>query len=410
MTALRARASRQLHKMALWICLGIFLIAAGTVWSVSLPKQAEMTDLKPTETMTKPTVPYPVSAQSNAAFFGNAYWGRSINTWSQASSLKNAYPFSRLNEFGWDKFDATVAGLECPTVAGLHLTPAQEEATLMFNCNPDYLSEAKKWFTAFMLANNHTDNQGAKGFIETQKHLDENGIQYFGHYDPEAHNDICDIIAIPAKVSFNDGSKTEGKLPVAMCGYHGVFKIPTATSYAVMQQYKEYMPVIAMTHMGSEYKATADPIRTASYHAMIDNGADMVLGDHPHWVQPTEVYKGRFIIYSMGNFMFDQQSNREVTRSAGVQVLFEAKTTDKTELKKWLDIGEACSAYHDDCLTRIKNAGLKKLPYTYKIGIIGVDTSGRITHPADPTVMQGIMDRLNWDTTKSQLQAPYAPL
>ena len=405
-----ARSSRRLHTLYFWVCSAIFISSIVTVWIVSQQKIINSRPKLDSINQIKTQEVYPTSVKTNAAFFGNAYWGRSINTWSQQSPLKQAYPFSRLNEFGWDSYDATVAGLECPTVAGLHLTPAQEEATLMFNCNPDYLPEAKKWFTAFMLANNHTDNQGAKGFAETQKHLDENGIQYFGNYDPEMHSEICEVIAIPTKITMNNGSTSKGKIPMALCGYHGVFKIPSASAYAVMQQYKEHMPIIAMTHMGSEYKATADGIRTASYHAMIDNGADMVLGDHPHWVQPTEAYNGRFIIYSMGNFMFDQQSNREVTRSAGVQVIFEANTSNKAELKKWLDIGNTCGGYHDDCLEKIKSAGLKKLPFTYKIDMIGVDTSNKITHPADSDVMQGIVERLKWDITKTQLRAPYSAI
>lgn len=352
--------------------------------------------------------PFAASVSSNAAFFGNTFWGRMFTKWSPASGLDYAYPFSRLSEFGWDKYDAAVAGLECPTVAGLRLTPAQQEATLRFNCETEYLPEAKKWFTAFMLANNHTNNQGSAGFAETQRHLEENGIQYFGHYDVDRLDDICDIISIPAKVTMNDGEVNKASLPVAMCGYHGLSKIPPSESLALMKEYSDYMPVIAMTHMGSEYVASSDPTREANYHAMIDNGADMVLGDHAHWVQNTEAYKGRFIIYSMGNFMFDQQSNKEVTRSAGINVLFEAKDAAKGEIEKWTEIGGTCAAYHDDCLDRIKTANLKKLPFTYKIGVIGVDISGRITHPASEELMSSILERLQWSTTKTQLQAPYS--
>jgi len=54
-----------------------------------------------------------------------------MNDWSMASPLKTAYPFSRLNEFHRDQYDAWIAGLECPTVAGFSQTSAEEDATLI---------------------------------------------------------------------------------------------------------------------------------------------------------------------------------------------------------------------------------------------------------------------------------------
>jgi poly-gamma-glutamate synthesis protein (capsule biosynthesis protein) len=326
------------------------------------------------------------------------------------SDLKFAYPFSRLSEFNWTQYDATMTGLECPTVAGFQQTSAQEDATLSFNCNPQYLPELAKWFTVVTLANNHTDNQGATGFAETKKHLDENHIQYFGHYDPREVNDLCDVVALPAKITMSDGKMQKGDLPVAMCGYHWFIRMVQPDELAVMKQYSEYMPVLAFPHGGVEYKTAPDELKTQLYRSMIDNGADMVLGDHPHVVQPSEAYKGHPIFYSMGNFIFDQQVAPEMTRSAGVNVKFEVKDADKTELKKWLAIGKTCGAYHDDCLAKIKQAGLKKLPYTYTIGIVGTDDLGYITKPASEQVQQGILERLNWSQVKTQLHAPYTGL
>lgn len=354
--------------------------------------------------------PLPVSISSNALFFGNAYWGRYMNDWSMASPLKTAYPFSRLNEFDRSKYDAWIAGLECPTVANFSQTSAQEDATLSFNCSPDYLPEAAKWFTAFTLANNHTDNQGPEGFAETKQHLEENHIQYFGHPDPYQLNDVCEVIAFPVKVTYNDTSTKEQSLPVAMCGYAGVFKIPPDNSLAVMEQYSKLMPVIAMPHMGVEYQPAPDQLKTATYHSMIDHGADMVLGDHPHWVQPTESYKGHLIVYSMGNFMFDQQDTAEVVRSAAINVVMNEQTADPVMLAKWLSFGDSCKAFHDDCLAKIQSEGLTKLPIDYKFGVVGTNDAGKITKPATADQTAGILQRLNWSNTMKQLQVPYSSL
>ena len=344
---------------------------------------------------------------SNILFTGNIYWGRYINDWSRRSELGTAYPFSRLNEFDRSSYQNWIAGLECPLVEGLNLTSAQEEATLSFNCSPDYLPEAAKWFNIVTLANNHTDNQGPEGFAETQKHLDEHGMQYFGHYDPRALDDICEVVSLNVVATYDDGAAKQAKLPVALCGYHGVFRMPTDEALAVMERYSKVMPVIAMPHAGAEYKAEPDELKTRLYRSMIDHGADMVIGDHPHWIQTTESYKGKLIVYSMGNFIFDQQFNREVTRSTAIRMVLEA-TGDAEQLAAWTELAEQCTAYHDACLEQAER--LDKLAVTYRFGAIGTSNQGRLAHPATPDEQQEILQRLRWAQTMSQLEAPQGSL
>lgn len=405
-----ARQGRKRNKLQRFILLTLFcvIVLASTTAIFAIKPLASNdtgTTIAPNPT---PSPAYAVSASSNTLFFGNAYWGRYINEWSQKSDLKYAYPFSRLNEFHRVNYDAWIAGLECPVTAGVNPTAAEEEAALSFNCRPEYLPEAAKWFTAFTLANNHSDNQGAAGFAETQQHLKEQGIQYFGHYDPRDLDNVCDVIALPAKITDNRGQTSTGTLPVAMCAYHGFLMIPPAESIAVISEYAKYMPVIAMPHMGTEYKAAPDTIKTTTYRSMIDAGADMVLGDHPHWVQTSEAYKGRPIIYSMGNFLFDQQLRPETTRSAGIAVRFDVNGADRSQLAKWLALGKSCQTYHDGCLTRAKAADLSKLPYTYHLKVIGTDDYDKIVKPASAEGQASILQRLNWPQTISGLQPPYS--
>jgi len=177
------------RRLALIIGGAVVLVGvAGVAAYMNVPRKVTPSADSSQQAPAKAT-PKPVSATANTLFFGNMYWGRYMNDWSMASSLKTAYPFSRLSEFQREKYNAWITGLECPTVAGFTQTSAEEDSTLSFNCSPDYLPEAAKWFTAVTLANNHTDNRGAEGFDETKKHLDENGIQYFGNYDPYVIND-----------------------------------------------------------------------------------------------------------------------------------------------------------------------------------------------------------------------------
>ena len=363
------------------------------------------------ETSTKPqAAATPVSLKANTMIFGDIYWGRYMNQWSQASSLKTAYPFSRLNEFNRPAYDAWIANLECPTVSNFSETPAQEDATLSFNCSPDYLPEAAKWFTIVSLANNHSDNRGDAGVVETRQHLDENGIQYFSGPDPAVVDDACEVVALPVTVSYSDNSTKHQKLPIAMCGYNGVFKIPPADAVAQIKKYAALMPVIVMPHMGVEYQSTPDALRTSVYHSMIDAGADMVIGNHPHWIQPSEAYKGKLIVYSMGNFIFDQQGNDEVTRSAGINVVLNTSGASSDDLVAWLKLGDSCATYKDSCLQEATDEKLQKLPFEYRYGVVGTNDANKVTKPATEAQTDAIKQRLNWAQTMSQLQSPQGSL
>jgi len=284
------------------------------------------------------------------------------------------------------------------------------DQTLQFNCSPDYLPNAAKWFTAFTLANNHTDNQTAAGFTETQQQLEKNGIQYFGNYDPTVVDDACEIISLPVSVINDNEATVKGKLPVAMCAYHGVFQIPPAESVAEIQKYDKYMPVIAMPHMGAEYKSEPDQIKTDFYRSLIDAGADMVIGDHPHWIQISESYNGHLIAYSMGNFMFDQQDTPEVVRSAGIRVVMNTGDSKSDVLQKWLKLGDICNKYKDDCLAQAMKQKLTKLDINYQFGVVGTNDGDKITKPATPEQQTSIVERLKWQTTVDQLQSPYSSL
>lgn len=392
-------------KRRIWLVVsGIILVilcasVAAVIWSVrSGAPSGELF-------ITTKKEPKPKTISSNILFLGNTFWGRYINDWSMASTLKYKYPFSRLSEFHRDKYDAWISGLECPTVAGVNMTSAQMEQALQFNCSPKYLPEAAKWYTAFSLANNHTDNQGSDGFKETQTQLDKYDIQYFGHYDPDILGDVCEIISLPVKVSYDNDSTKDGKLPIALCGFHGVFKIPSSESVAIMKNYAKFMPVIAMPHMGTEYKSEPDQLKTDFYRSLIDGGADMVIGDHPHWIQTTESYKGRLIVYSMGNFMFDQQDTAEVVRSAGINAYMKTTGTDASLLNSWLGLGDKCVKYKDDCLSEAAKQKLARLNVSYKFSVVGTNDGDKIVKPATAAQQSSILERLDWQSTIDQLRS-----
>lgn len=388
-------------KRCLWpallaALLVISLASAYVFWKV-IDTSREIQHYRP---LTAKVAPTPVALKSKILFSGNSFWGRYTNDAAMKTDKPYEFPFARLGEFGRENYDAWVTGLECPTTEkAANMTSAQMEEALVFNCNPAYLPEFAKWFTAVSLANNHTDNQGADGFTETQAALAKNNVQYFGHYDPEALNDVCDIVAVPVRVKMSDGSEQKNQLPIAMCGYHFVFKLPSAQSIALISECAKYLPTIVLPHGGAEYRPAPDEIKTRLYRSMIDAGADMVIGDHPHWVQTTEAYSGKLIVYSMGNFMFDQQWAEELMRSAAIEV--DVEWDQSAEIDSWTSIS-GCEQYQDDCLETIKNLGLKKPTLKYRFGVIATGDKGYQTYLA-PDLQAVVEQRLGWQQTMQAL-------
>lgn len=353
---------------------------------------------------TKAAVIKPDQLKTKIMFFGDVFWGRYVNDWSMTSNLKEAYPFSGLHTLNRENYQAWIGSLNCP-ITDNEVSSADQEATLTFNCTPNYLPEVVKWFNVFSLANSHTDNQGVmEGFNQTRKYLDENYIQYFGHFNKEITDEICEIITIPAKAYKNnlDYSKElitnypirEFSIPIAMCGYHNTFALPTQNQLDEISKYTDRFITLVYAIQGSEYNTTADGLQRKYFHAMIDEGADAVIGKGAHVVQDTESYKGKPIIYSMGNFIYDQQASPDVRHGIGVDVEIQLEYNDN--LENWEKIAMLCAKFRDDCLDRSKELNFKKPIYNIIYNIIATDNTGRVAHKGSDELQQQMLDRTNW--------------
>ncbi|MFM5962481.1 MAG: CapA family protein, partial [Dolichospermum sp.] len=221
--------------------------------------------------------------------------------------------FFRFKLFRKRKYDAWIGGIECP-ITTTYRNSATQDSDLKFSCPVEYTPEAAKWFDAFTIANNHTDNmEEVDGLEQTRQNLSKNGIQYFGHFDNAIKSDICEVVSFPikynylaqtwTKVSVKDSTQASDVfyIPLAMCGFHNVFKLPTDDELAIVSQYSKYFPTIVMPHQGKEYSVIADQLQQIYAKNYIDLGADAVIGNHVHTVQNTGVYKQKLIVYSLGN-------------------------------------------------------------------------------------------------------------
>lgn len=352
---------------------------------------------KPTPFEAEITIPKVTAANSKMLFMGTTFWGRRTRNAANNSELGVDYPFAELSSLERDKYQGWFANLECPVTSTEHTT-YEEETLLEFNCLPDYLENAAKYWTAFSIATNHSDNWGEEGIAETKTNLENAGIQYFGHYRYDNATENCGIVVVPVKAMQENGVEWEFKMPFGFCSAHGVFGIPSEAALQNIKKFASFVPTIVMPHMGVEYQNQADNLRTRLFRKMIDYGADMVLGDHPHHIQNSESYNGHLIVYSMGNFMFDQQFDETVY---GAAIDATAEFGLETDFDAWDEIGEKCLEKHGVCLNEIIASGLPKVQIKWKdYDFIATTTASTFqTRKGGDYEYNFVRNRLKWDQT-----------
>lgn len=415
-------AQKQLSKTTTWSILfltALILTALGTFWWSYAPTLAQQNQgskqvaissnfNKTAQTAAEYRPPQPKEITLNTLFFGDVFWGRYVHEWSQASELKEAYPFSGLSTFDRKSYDAWVGSLNCP-ITPEKLTAAEQEALLKFNCTPEYLPEAAKWFNTFSLANSHTANmEEVDGFAQTRERLEEYDIQYFGHHEKLVEDEICEVLSFEARVDFGEQEvpdliKNRAYFtPVALCGFHNTFALPTESQLAQITKYSEYFPTLIYAIQGSEYDVLADGLQRQYFREMIDRGGNAVIGKGAHVVQDSEAYNGKLIVYSMGNFIYDQQFSPDVRQGVAINAKLSFEYNEN--LENWQEIAQSCQKFKDDCLNRAKELGLEKPDFSLSYNFYPTDNTGKLAKKGDNSVRQKMAQRLNWETTISGLE------
>lgn len=185
--------------------------------------------------------------------------------------------------------DLTIANFE----GTLTESDAREDKTFAFKAPASFakiLTDGN--VEAVTTANNHSHDYGEQGFTDTLNALDAEGITHFG-YDETAVMDIKGV-----KV-----------------GLVGIYELKDHMERA--QQVKDNIAkvkeegaqlIIVIFHWGNEKEEVPDSNQIALGRLAIDEGADLVCGHHPHVLQGIETYKGKNIVYSLGNFCFGGNS------------------------------------------------------------------------------------------------------
>lgn len=183
--------------------------------------------------------------------------------------------------------------------------------------------------TIASLANNHAFDYGIDGMHDTVNALQDNGITVIGAGDnaQQAHSPITQEINGHKITIFNymdsQNFQEYGQdvMPQADDTHPGYSAYDKEISQKDIKQARENGSdlILVYFHYGNEYSRSPNENQINLSHEVIDTGADVVLGSHPHVTQGIELYKDKPIFYSLGNFIFDQ-SNTATHRAYFVEI------------------------------------------------------------------------------------------
>lgn len=197
------------------------------------------------------------------------------------------------------------------------------EKSVSLTCDPHrvkYLTQAG--FDILSVANNHIMDTGVEGFKDTLANLDGAGLAYVG--------------GRTVKTQMKSVILPRGGLKFGFLGYYqygteydkGSVAINSLNESQICKDMEVLKPecdhIVISLHWGIEKSFYPSPSQVGLAHRLIDSGANLILGHHPHVVQAVEEYKGGLIAYSLGNFQFqfdaaectgpiDRRTNRAIT-------------------------------------------------------------------------------------------------
>ena len=186
--------------------------------------------------------------------------------------------------------DLTIANFE----GTLTDSDEREDKTFAFKAPASYASILTGGSVeAVNTANNHSHDYGEQSFDDTLAALDDAGIVHFG-YDETAVMDVKGIkVGLVGIYELYDHLEREQQLK------DNIAKVKADGAQLI----------VVIFHWGNETETVPDSSQTTLGRIAIDEGADLVCGHHPHVLQGIETYKGRNIVYSLGNFCFGGNSS-----------------------------------------------------------------------------------------------------
>ncbi len=201
--------------------------------------------------------------------------------------------------------DYRIGNLECPIAStGKPL----ESKIYSFRADPRVIAVLKGRFDAMSVANNHSGDYGKAAFLETLATLDKSGIRHFGGgQDLAAAHAPLWIERKGLRIAVLGYNEFKPRSFEAGAGWPGIAWSEDSQVVADIRAARAAGAdvVIPFMHWGWERESLPTERQRQLARTMIDAGADAVIGGHPHVTQGAEIHRGRPIVYSLGNFVFD---------------------------------------------------------------------------------------------------------
>jgi poly-gamma-glutamate synthesis protein (capsule biosynthesis protein) len=268
------------------------------------------------------------------AFVGDMMLTRGLNKIVKQNSAGDYhFPFAKIAETlkGYDFVFGNLEGnisdqtKKCGSIYSFNM--ATSVASVLVDTN----------FKAVSVANNHSFDYCYKGFLQTLTNLEQAGVVSVGGglteyeaYSPKyvmVKDDSLKIVMLGFS-AFGKGymEALDGTGGIAIT--NDVNKICSSVATAKLNSDL----VIVSLHFGEEYKTLPGIVERDLAEAVVDCGADLIVGHHPHVVQPLEKYNDKYIAYSLGNFIFDQNFSPETMSGAILDVTVKDKKIIEAEL------------------------------------------------------------------------------
>jgi poly-gamma-glutamate capsule biosynthesis protein CapA/YwtB (metallophosphatase superfamily) len=210
--------------------------------------------------------------------------------------------------------DIRLGNLECVIAT----TGEAGDKNFTFRAHPRTLPVLRRHFDALALANNHSGDFGRAAFAQMLGLLDASGLQYFGggHDLARAHAPLI-IERKGLRIALLGYSEF---MPRSFEADYNAPGIAWSEDEQVVDDIKKARTVygadlvIPVMHWGWENEPLSGPRQRQLARVMVDAGADAVIGGHPHVTQEIEHYRGKPVIYSVGNFVMQETDNANQRR------------------------------------------------------------------------------------------------
>lgn len=278
------------------LCLSFLFLLLCLTFRSSSPLSPLVAPILNTPTKISPTQePQPITAQ--IGLMGDLGLGRTI---TRIARQKNnfSYSFSGVSQWLLAN-DLNIANLESPIIDNC---PILSPTTFTFCGDPRFLPQLQRHHFFLTLANNHILNFGSSGLTQTKNFLSKHHIPFVYSHQPNS---------VFTRQTVNDISF--GLLGFDLTGGHQFDQAEILSQVKQLDSQVDWL--IVSLHWGAEYLPQAEKWRVTLARQLVDRGADIIHGHHPHVWQPPEIYQSKLIYYSFGNFIFDQNWSHATSHS-----------------------------------------------------------------------------------------------